>query len=482
MTIFCRLTKLLLAITAGITLAACQSWVTQPPLLYLDAELQQCIDLAHEFEQAVSESHANNAGVSSVARLPFLATNRFHSALAKQAETPAQIEEWVQMSVSLGIEFRSYENRDLVLPWPDNKLAQLGSCAQMFASSSHYLNQRQQAVSEHPAYNDNYSTLPQWLGLLPMLRPVFKAQIDKLHREEKRWFAEDQKFDSALVYGLHNQSTVPPYGLEEWFNQSYAASPLRLPRLSDSQLAMLFELHAPQFEIETLANRDKLGTPGFVNSRTAVDTASAVAYTLPSYTRFGGQNLLQLNYVVWFPERGPVRPIDLFAGKVDSLIWRVTFDETGQVLLYDSIHSCGCYHKYFLASDKVRARQPALSAEPANLIRLVDLNPNQGLRLIVSSNEHYIVGLEPLKQNAEIDYALAEYSALFAVPNGAGNKSWFGPTGIIKGSERLERFTLWPTGIESVGAMRQWGAHATGFVERQHFDDATGFDSYLILD
>lgn len=482
MTVLRRSTKSLLAIAAGVTLTACQTSLTPPPVLNLDVELQQCVDLGQEFQQAVSESQANNAGVSSVAGLPFLATNRFHSALAEHAKTAEQITEWVQESVSLGTEFTGYENRNLAQPWPNNNLAQLASCAWMFANSPRYLDQRQQVVSELPAYKDNYSSLPQWLGLYPLLRPVFKARINALHREEKRWFAEDENFASSLIYGMAKQSIEPPYGLEEWFDQSYSASPLGLPKLSDSQLAMLFELHAPQFEIETLGNRDKLGTPGFVDSRTAVETNRAVAYTLPSYTRLGGHNLLQLNYVVWFPERGPVRPFDLFAGKIDSLIWRVTLDPSGQVLLYDSIHSCGCYRKIFLASDKVSVRQPALSAEPANLIRLADLTTNQGLRLIVSSNEHYIVGLEPRKQKTDIDYTLAQYSALYAVPNDTGNTSWFGPTGIIQGSERLERFTLWPTGIESVGAMRQWGTHATGFVDRQHFDDGAGFDSYLILD
>ncbi len=44
-------------------------------------------------------------------------------------------------------------------------------------------------------------------------------------------------------------------------------------------------------------------------------------------------------------------------------------------------------------------------------------------------------------------------------------------SGIVPHSERLERFTLWPLGIESPGAMRQWGTHATAFVGEAHFDE-----------
>jgi hypothetical protein len=475
-------TKLLLITAAASLLLACQS-TSQPSLLVnLDASLQRCVDLALEFRRDTSASNANNAAVSTLKSLPFLATNRFHSALGSSAKTSDQIEEWVQMSVSLGAQFRHYENRHLGTPWTENKMAQLDSCSQMFASSPRYGELRNTLVNGEVTVQDHYSALPQWLGFYPLLRPLFKTRIDKLHREEKRWFSEDQEFANPLVYGLSGQSTVAPYGLDEWFRQAYDSSPLGLPVLTGPQLTMLFELHAPQYEIDSQAERDKLGIPTFENGATAIDTAAPIAYTLPSYTRFAGANLLQLNYVVWFPEREPVSPVDLFAGKIDSLIWRVTLDTTGRVLLYDSVHSCGCYHKYFLASDKLRIRQAPLSEEPANIISLAELNPEQGLRLIISSNEHYVVGIEHLRPEADIEYTMANYSVLYALPSSGGSQSFFGPTGIIKGSERLERFTLWPTGIGSVGAMRQWGTHATGFVDRQHFDDATLFDNYLILD
>ena len=474
--------KLLLIFAVGATLAACQSSLLQKPLVNLDKELQQCFDLSLEFEQQVDTDGVNNAAVTAISSLPFLATNRFHSALASDAKTSRQVDAWVQMSVDLGVEFRRWENTNLATPWPDTQLAQLNSCSQMFASLDRYYPLRETLASEHLSPKDNYSSLPQWLGLYPLLRPIFKSRINKLHREEKRWFTETENFDTPLVYGLVDQTTAAPYGLEEWFEQSYHTSELGLPKLDDSQLAMLFELHAPQFEINTQTDGDKLGMPAFADSDPAIDISKAVTYTLPSYTRFDGRNLLQLNYVVWFPQRGPVRPLDLFAGKIDSLIWRVTLDEKGKALLYDSVHSCGCYHKVFLANEKLKPRLRPLSEEPANIIAITQLDTRQGLRLVVTSNEHFVVGIEPRQPIADFNYTMADYSALYSLPRSTGRASWFGPTGIIKGSERLERFTLWPTGIESVGAMRQWGTHAIGFVDRQHFDDPSLFDNYLISD
>jgi hypothetical protein len=47
----------------------------------------------------------------------------------------------------------------------------------------------------------------------------------------------------------------------------------------------------------------------------------------------------------------------------------------------------------------------------------------------------------------------------------------FAPDSLAPGSQRLERFILWPTGVVSPGAMRHWGRHAVAFVGERHFDD-----------
>ena len=59
---------------------------------------------------------------------------------------------------------------------------------------------------------------------------------------------------------------------------------------------------------------------------------------------------------------------------------------------------------------------------------------------------------------------------------GGGTRSLYGPSGLVAGTERGERFLFWPMGIASAGAMRQWGHHATAFVGRRHFDDADLLD------
>jgi len=57
-------------------------------------------------------------------------------------------------------------------------------------------------------------------------------------------------------------------------------------------------------------------------------------------------------------------------------------------------------------------------------------------------------------------------------PSGGVTRSAFWASGIVPGTERGERLLFWPMGIDSPGAMRQWGRQPTAFVGRRHFDDA----------
>ena len=75
----------------------------------------------------------------------------------------------------------------------------------------------------------------------------------------------------------------------------------------------------------------------------------------------------------------------------------------------------------------------------------------------------------------------ADYDQLRSLPAAPqGYRSYFGQHGIVQGSERAERFILWPMGVRSPGAMRAWGHHAVAFVGRRHFDDARLIESLFV--
>ena len=82
-------------------------------------------------------------------------------------------------------------------------------------------------------------------------------------------------------------------------------------------------------------------------------------------------------------------------------------------------------------------------------------------------------------KNASQSYALASYNQLRSLPADSNTtKNLFESNGLVTGTERAERFILWPMGIPSPGAMRQWGHHATAFAGRRYFDDPCLLDSY----
>ena len=103
------------------------------------------------------------------------------------------------------------------------------------------------------------------------------------------------------------------------------------------------------------------------------------------------------------------------------------------------------------------------------------------LTLRLSGNSHYLQALSNEKKLnrhwQETTYKLIipdsiPDSALRSMPlTDDEHKSLYNTDGIVEGTERAERWLLWPMGIQSPGAMRQWGRHPTAFVGRRHFDD-----------
>jgi hypothetical protein len=163
---------------------------------------------------------------------------------------------------------------------------------------------------------------------------------------------------------------------------------------------------------------------------------------------------------------------------LDGVLWRVTLDRAGRPLLYDSIHACGCYHLLFPDS-RLRLRpetgewaEPPLVLQPAPVV-------GQRERAVVrlSSGSHYVWRVYADRPGATVELDGRDYATLYAVPaENGGTRSLFDPNGLVAGSERAERWLLWPTGVPSPGAMRERGRHAIAFVGWRHFDDADLLD------
>jgi hypothetical protein len=260
-----------------------------------------------------------------------------------------------------------------------------------------------------------------------------------------------------------------------------------VPRVEGTALDALLAAYAPDYAIDTATNDDRPGRPFRRDDGVPdVDASSPVVYTRLAWTRFDGALLPQLVYTVWFAQRPPRFAGDPLAGRLDGLVWRVTLDRDGAPLLFDTIHPCGCYHQ-FVPTARLVAKPPEPGVEEGALVvqTLPELPVGARVRLHVAAGTHYLRRVEPVAAGGapapgEDRYRLDRESALRTLPLAAGGTaSLYGPDGIVAGTERPERYALWISGIESPGAMRQWGRHATAFVGRRHFDDAFLVERYF---
>ena len=251
----------------------------------------------------------------------------------------------------------------------------------------------------------------------------------------------------------------------------------RYPEVGEGELAELFAAYAPSFEIAVAGDYDLFGALRWLRDGETpmVDASDLAVYTQTAWTRYRDRVLLQLVYTIWFAERPEREAGDILAGRLDGITWRVTLAPDGEPLIYDAVHPCGCYHLFF-PTPRAQAL-PAPSAAEEWMFSPQTLPPiAEGERPIlrIASGTHYIERVALVRGSDSLArYELRPYGELRSMQRlGPGRASAFGPDGLVRGTQRPERYLFWPTGIDSAGAMRQWGRQATAFVGRRHFDDA----------
>jgi hypothetical protein len=175
--------------------------------------------------------------------------------------------------------------------------------------------------------------------------------------------------------------------------------------------------------------------------------------------------------------------MDLLAGRLDGITWRVTLDGRGEPVLFDSIHNCGCYHMFF-PTERLRPRAADQRFEEPLLIpaTLGPWSPSRRVILRIAAGTHYIqhVRYGEGESSERTHYTFAPDDRLTSIEGGNGSSyNLFQPDGIVPGTQRGERYLFWPMGIREPGAMRQWGRHATAFVGERHFDDPRLIERYF---
>jgi hypothetical protein len=505
--------------TAAALLAGCASVdpYAQPPMqahLSRSDGVGECARLLRELDRAVTAAGARDAQETIVPGFPYLRADRLSESLAAQAVDEARWYLWRERMAGNDRRARTHEFRNAPVPGgPVHAALGLDACRDVLLAADEDAAARA-ALLAAAKVPDDYSLTLRVLGLYPLTQLAFAAGIRDWHDETRAVFA--LPLDRVPVRGrLQTYAPAPDAAgalvdaPDRWRAAGAPVVPiapitrdaLGVPRVES--LAALVMRHAPIIEVDDTGPHDRIGplVIDFTTLRARVDSgAPPVLYVQLAFGELGGRLRPQLVYTVWFPARPRAHAFDLLGGELDGLLWRVTLDDAGAALAYDSIHACGCYHQFF-ATPAVTARpvpQPAPGPNDEGVFMpqppLPAAPPGARIALRLAAGTHYVQRVRWVDDAAAVKAEAAalryrlrdadELRSLTVAGTAAGGppfRSVYDDAGMIPGTERRERYFFWPMGIASAGQMRQWGRHPTAFVGRRHFDDPRLLDLYFIL-
>lgn len=453
----------------------------------IDAQMQACAVWFKNLDDTVAAAGVADIGARRIGGFPYLRSDRFAAALGSLALENAQdFDAWVARLRSLDVDGRQVEISNL----PDASIDRLGmvdraavlarstECAARLAAADLSDPAARELLVSRAQVKDDYSTIKRFVGLYAIAKWPFSQGIQAWQRETTLSFEAAR----AGQPPQHSSARYVPPAVDTYSRaevavllERAAGRPFGVAEFSDTERERLFATYAPILDIETAGDYDRIGAMRWGASVSPeIDTSQPTVYRRLAYTRVSDRSLLQLVYSAWLPARPKKHLFDLLGGQLDGIVWRVTIAPDGEPVLFDSIHPCGCFHMFFPTPRAQVLPSPGGCIEwafsPAAAPALRD---GEHMVLSVQTRTHYLSNVSAEQAANGVAYAFADYDALRSLPlPGGGTKSAFGPDALVPGTQRGERFLFWPMGIDSPGAMRQWGAHATAFVGRRHFDDA----------
>jgi hypothetical protein len=507
----------------ALAMLALPGCAARPPALAhapapMTPELQACTDWYEALDAEIDQAGVRDAGETRIAGFRHLRLDRFTAShrdalrLHLSGTDPEdRADSLMRRLQELDLKARDIEIRNLNQPARAKIAAHSGvtadtlamlqrtrDCARRLGASDLASPQRMVALRERMEVPDDYVTPYRVLGLYPLTRLPFSAGVERFEVSRSLVFSRNDAPPVGSSRLRLSPPARPPPGvvthqrLGEMLAPA-AGDPLQVPAPSADDLEFLFAQFAPGFDIALASDDDRPGAlvwrPSALNAASStleVDRATPAVYRQVGYTRHGAASLLQLSYILWFPARSAESNarLDLLAGKLDGLVFRVTLAPDGSPVLYDTIHPCGCYHMFFptpLARPKA-APEPGIewAFSPQSLPHI---GPSDRLVIRVAAGTHYIDQVSVERADSQRHYVWRDYDELRSLPDGSQTyRSVFGPDGFIVGTDRLEAWLFWPMGIPRAGAMRQSGRQPTAFVGRRHFDDADLIEKRFILD
>ena len=480
------------AVLVGVLLllAGCAHYPSVPITRdFLGGSTQQaCLDLYAGADSVVREAGVADRGAARIPAFPYLRVDRLLASFRDEVDQPRRFEAWVDRLQALAhagwaVEIanlpaaRRRVLADQIVRGPfggGGVNTVLNHCGAILRAADLARPSNRRALRAAARADPLYRTWQRVVGLYPVTAMFFRQGIERWHRRMRALYT--RPLSGLPVLGRLQRYRPPDEHPAPVAFARLERDALGIPIIPETARAALFAAHAPVLEVDQRSGDDRIGSPVWKPDGTSViDTSRALVFQRLAYARAGDRMLVQLVYSFWFPARTASGGLDLLAGHLDGLTWRVTLDPQGRPWVYDSIHNCGCYHLFLPTERAVIHPQADTWQEPPLVLETIRA-PDQGQRLVLrlAAGTHYL--LRATARDATPGpvtvYAWRDDNDLRHLPlPGGGSRSLFGPDGIVAGSERGERLLFWPMGIPSPGAMRQWGQHATAFVGRRYFDD-----------
>jgi hypothetical protein len=379
------------------------------------------------------------------------------------------VSEWVRRMRELDQESRDYEYINLGMSELDAAIQRdyFLNCGRILAAIELEDPERWAEMVDVVYPPDAYSSVRRALGLYPLMAPLMKARVEAAHVAATRRYVAAAEI--APIPESRRLWTVKPkedLSLLEGTTDGVGTNVLGYPELYGSQWRALAERNAPGLLIETADEGDLPAVPVLAAGGVSADVTRPKLHYQINHTRFGGANLVQISYSIWF-KSAPGAP----HGPIDGIIWRVTLDQQLVPMVYESLHASGTNHRWYPVQalrvrTGVEGEPPFIAPAPA---------PEKGATLYLQQGSHVllrVVSIEQARPSQAGEYELSQYEELYTLPApGGGTRSLFGPDGLVVGSYGVDPIGGWSSGIHEPGALRQQGHHAIAHIGRRHFDD-----------
>jgi hypothetical protein len=451
-------------------------------------------------DEKVHEEGVRDAATFPVPGFPYLRTNRFLSELSESLNDAPSRDQWVLWMQQLDLHAREKEIRNLPeqavislmtskTGQPDRQAAseKVKSCSSELLHSDGGRPDFFEILQSRVSVPDEYSCALRTVGLYPFMVVPVSIATYSARQKARSWFnmnMEDLPIVGRLVTYVPAENARLDEAEVRRILMESKKNPLEVPLPDKHQEKKLSDFFAPILVQDTAGSYDRLGQVHWQDGRVVIDPEKPTLYYYLSHALLKGRPILQINYVIWYSERAGKSSPWMEHGHLDGLTMRVSLDEEGKPFMVDVVNDCGCYHFFAPRREQVQEilTRPFMF-DPFVPQWLPSMLPGKRFAIQANSGWHQIERLFALEAPADAaTYTLVSYDRLETLPHEGGRtESIFDADGIVKGTERVERFILFSMGIPSIGSMRQRGHHAIELIGRAHFDDPRLFDRSFVF-